>query len=170
MTRRDWLHKWFVYGLGLLPLWLLDACLLPRWPVWGITPMLLIPILVSVAVMEGAYAGMGFGLAVGLLWEAGYAGGSGSMILFMAVLGGICGVLSQYALSQSIAGCMLCTTAALLVLDGARIAQRLIANAAPLGPLLGVAVPECLLTLLWTPLIYLIFRQIFRRVGGTKLA
>ena len=170
MTRRDWLYKWFVYGLGLLPLWLLDAYLLPRYPIWGITPMLLIPILVSVAVMEGAYAGAGFGMVVGLLWEAAYAGGFGSMILFMTLLGTACGALSQYALSQSIAGCMLCTTGALLVLDGARVARGLITNAASLGPLLRVAVPECLLTLLWTPLIYLIFRQIFRRVGGTKLA
>ena len=170
MTRRDLLFKWTVYGLGLLALWMLDAFLLPRYPIWGITPILLVPALVSVAVMEGAYAGTGFGLAVGLLWEAAYAGGFGSMILFMALLGTVCGALSQYALSQSIAGCMLCTAGALFVLDGARIVRGLITSAASLGPLLRVAVPECLLTLLWTPLIYLIFRQIFRRVGGTRLA
>lgn len=170
MTRRDWFYKWSVYALGLLPLWLLDAYLLPRYPVLGITPMLLIPILVSVAVMEGAYAGAGFGLAIGLLWEMAYAGGFGGMVLFMTLVGTICGALSQYALSQSIAGCMLCTTGVLLVLDGARVARGLISNTAPLGALLKVALPECLLTLLWTPLIYLIFRQIFRRVGGTKLA
>ena len=78
MTRRDLLFKWTVYGLGLLALWMLDAFLLPRYPIWGITPILLVPALVSVAVMEGAYAGTGFGLAVGLLWEAAYAGGFGS--------------------------------------------------------------------------------------------
>ena len=39
-----------------------------------------------------------------------------------------------------------------------------------LDVLLRVAVPEVLLSLCWTPLVYLIFRFIFRRVGGTRLA
>ena len=30
MTRRDLIHKWLVYALGLLPVWLLDAYILPR--------------------------------------------------------------------------------------------------------------------------------------------
>ena len=36
--------------------------------------------------------------------------------------------------------------------------------------LLQVAVPEFLWSLCWMPLVYLIFRSIFRRVGGTRLA
>ena len=32
------------------------------------------------------------------------------------------------------------------------------------------AVPEVLLSLCWTPLVYLIFYLIHRRVGGTRLA
>ena len=170
MTRRDMIHKWSVYALGLLPVWLLDAYILPRFPLWGVIPMLLPSAVVAVAVLEGAYAGTCFGMSVGLLWELSYAGGFGGLVFAMALVGMVVGGLSQYALSQSIAGCMLCTTGALLVLDGARVARGLITNAASLAPLLGVAVPECLLTLLWTPLIYLIFRQIYHRVGGTKLA
>lgn len=170
MTRRDWLYKWFVYALGLLPIWLLDAYLLPRYPVFGFTPMLLAPAAVAVAVMEGAYAGAGFGLAVGLLWEIAYPGGFGAMVLFLAAVGTVCGGLSQYALSQSMAGCLLCTAGVLAVLDGFRVARGIITDTADLGPLLQVAIPECLLTLLWTPLIYLLFRHIFNRVGGTKLA
>ena len=41
MTRRDLIHKWLVYALGLLPVWLLDAYILPRVPLWGTVPMLL---------------------------------------------------------------------------------------------------------------------------------
>ena len=41
MTRRDLFHKWLIYALGLLPVWLLDAYLLPRYPLFGVTPMLL---------------------------------------------------------------------------------------------------------------------------------
>lgn len=56
------------------------------------------------------------------------------------------------------------------MLDGLRVARGLITNAAGLPALLQVAVPECLLTLAWTPLVYLLFRAIFNRVGGSKLA
>lgn len=72
MTRRDLIHKWLVYALGLLPLWLLDDYILPRYPLFGVTPMLLPVAAAAVAVLEGAYAGAGFGMAVGLLWELAY--------------------------------------------------------------------------------------------------
>ena len=170
MTRRDLIHKWSVYALGLLLVWVLDAYILPRYPLLGISPMLLPPALAAVSVLEGAFAGTGFGLAVGLLWELAYPGGFGALVFFMALAGMTMGALSQYALSQSLPGCLLCTAGVLAALDGLRVLGRLIADAAALPALLKVAVPECLLTLVWTPLVYLLFRIIFNRVGGTKLA
>lgn len=170
MTRRDLIHKWLVYTLGLLPVWLLDAYILPRYPFFGVTPMLLPLAVVSVAVLEGTYAGTGFGLAVGLLWELSYPGGFGGLVVAMALVGMVTGAASQYALSQSLPGCLLCSAGVLVLLDGLRVARGLITNAASLSALLRVAVPECLLSLVWTPVVYLLFRAIFRRVGGTKLA
>ena len=170
VTRRDLIHKWSVYALALMLVWIADAYLLPRYPLFGLTPMLLPAALAAVAVMEGTLAGCGFGLAVGLLWEAGYAGGFGGMVLFLALMGLAAGALSQYVLSQSLPGCLLCTAGILFLLDGFRVLRGLITNTATLYPLLAVAVPECLLSLLWTPLIYLLFRVVFNRVGGTKLA
>ena len=32
MTRRHFIDKWFIYALGLVPIWLLDTCILPRYP------------------------------------------------------------------------------------------------------------------------------------------
>ena len=52
MTRQDLIHKWAVYALALLPVWLLDSCILPRFPLFGITPMLLPLALRAVAVLE----------------------------------------------------------------------------------------------------------------------
>ena len=49
MTRQDLIHKWAVYALALLPVWLLDSCILPRFPLFGITPMLLPLALTAVA-------------------------------------------------------------------------------------------------------------------------
>ena len=164
------IHKWSVYALGLLPVWLLDAYILPRFPLWGVIPMLLPSAVVAVAVLEGAYAGTCFGMSVGLLWELSYAGGFGGLVFAMALVGMVVGGLSQYALSQSLPGCMLCSAGVLLLLDSLRVGRGLLTQSAQLPHLLQVAVPECLFSLACTPLIYLLFRTIFNRVGGTKLA
>ena len=170
MTRRDFIHKWFVYALGLLPVWLLDAYILPRYPLWGTVPMLLPLAVAAVAVLEGAYSGTGFGLAVGLLWELAYPGGFGGQVFFLALAGMAMGAVSQYALSQSFAGCLICSAGVLGLLDLLRVGLRLFINAAGLTALLQVAVPEFLWSLAWTPLVWLLFRFIYNRVGGTKLA
>ena len=125
---------------------------------------------VSVAVLEGAYAGAGFGLAVGLLWELSHPGGFGGLVFGMALAGMATGAVSQYALSQSFLSCLLCSAGVLGVLDGLRILRILFLQAETLDVLLQIAVPEVVLSLCWTPVVYWIFRRIYRRVGGTKLA
>ena len=170
MTRRDLFHKWFIYTLGLLPVWVLDAYILPRYPLMGVSPVLLPLAVAAVAVLEGAYAGTGFGLAVGLLWELAYPGGFGALVLYLAVAGMLMGAVSQYALSQSFPGCLICSAGVLGLLDLLRVARGLLTNAASLSELLQVAVPEFLWSMAWTPLVWLLFRAIYNRVGGTRLA
>ena len=170
MTRRNFIRKWTVYALGLLPIWLLDAYILPRMPLWGTVPMLLPLAVAAVAVLEGAYSGTGFGLAVGLLWELAYPGGFGGQVFFLALAGMAMGAVSQYALSQSFLGCLLCSAGVLGLLDLLRVAQRLFINAASLSDLLQVAAPEFLWSLAWTPPVWLLFRAIYHKVGGNRLA
>lgn len=170
MTRHDQIRKWLVYALGLLPVWLLDAYILPRLPLFGVSPMLLPLACVAVAVLEGAGAGSGFGMAVGLLWELAYPGGFGGLVLFMALTGMLTGAVSQYALSQSMASCLLCSLLTLGALDGLRIFRALVITSAPLPALLRIAVPEVLVSLVWSIPVWLLFRFIFNRVGGEKLA
>lgn len=170
MTRQDQLYKWFIYALGLLPVWILDAFLLGRWPMFGAKPLLLPLAVASVAVMEGATAGAGFGLGVGLLWALGYAGSNPGMILFLVLAGMWAGIAAQYALTQGFLGCLLCSAGTLAALEGLHILWGLFSQAAPLAVLLEAAGTELLCSLLWTPLVYLIFRWVFRRVGLDKLA
>lgn len=170
MTRRDFIHKWLVYALGLLPVWLMDAYILPRYPLWGTAPMLLPLAAAAVAVLEGAYAGTGFGLGVGLLWELAYPGGFGGLVFFLALAGMAMGAVSQYALSQSFPGCFICAAGVVGLLELLRIARGLLTNAAALSDLLQAAVPEFLWSIAWTPLVWLLFRAVHRKVGGTKLA
>ncbi len=170
MTRQDLIQKWLIYALGLVPVWLLDAYIFPRFPLFGVSPMLLPAAAAAVAVLEGAQAGTGFGLAVGLLWELAYPGGFGGLVLFMALAGMLIGTVSQLVLSQSAIGCLVCSGAVFLALDGLRIFRGLINNTANVSSMLEVAVPEVLLSLVWTLPIWLLFRFIFNRVGGDKLA
>ena len=48
--------------------------------------------------------------------------------------------------------------------------QGLMSSMINLGSMLPLALGEIALSLLWTPLIYLLFSRIYRRVGGSKLA
>lgn len=170
MTRRDLIHKWLVYALGLLPVWLLDAYILPRVPLWGTVPMLLPLAAAAVAVLEGASSGTGFGMAVGLWWELAYPGGFGGLVFYLALAGMAMGAVSQYALNQSFLGCLICSAGVLGLLDCLRVVRMLFINAAGLPDLLQVAIPEFFWSLAWTPLVWLLFRAIYNRVGGTKLA
>ncbi len=170
MNRRDMIHKWLIYGLGLIPVWLLDAYILPRYPVMGVAPSLLPVAVAAVAVLEGTFAGTGFGLAVGLLWELAYPGGFGGLVLGMALAGMLAGGVAQYLLRQSLLSCLLCSGVILSVLDGLRVLTGLFINAAPLSVLLRIAVPEILLSLIWVLPVWFLFHAIFRRVGGTRLA
>ena len=169
MTRQDQMYKWSIYALGLLPIWILDAYLLGRYPIMGVKPMLLMLAVVTVAVLEGALAGAGFGLAVGLLWALGYPSSPGIIIL-LVLTGMAVGIIAQYALTQGFLGCLLCSAAALTVYACFHILWGLFSQLAPFSALMEVALKESLLTLPWTPLVYLIFRTIFRRVGLDKLA
>ena len=48
--------------------------------------------------------------------------------------------------------------------------QRPASEQDDLSQLLQVAVPELLWSLIWSPLVWLLFRAIHSHVGGTKLA
>ena len=170
MTTRDQVHKWFFYALGLFLVWVLDAYVLNRITFFGVIPMLLPLAVVSVAVLEGAYAGAGFGLAVGLLWELAYPGGFGGLVFGMTLAGMVVGAASQYVLSQNFFSCLLCSAVVLGALDSLQVLWALFIQLDTLDVLLQVAMPEVLLSLCWTPLVYLLFRLIFNRVGGNRLA
>ena len=170
MTRRNLIHKWSVYGLGLVLVWLLDGCILPRYPLFGTIPMLLPLAATAVAVLEGAYGGAGFGMAVGLVWELAYPGGFGGLVFGMAAAGLAAGSASQYILSQSYPGCLICSCGVLLRLEALRLFRGVVTDTAAFGAMLPVAGAELALSLAWSPVIYLLFRSIYRRVGGTRLA
>lgn len=170
MTTQDLVHKWLVYALGLVPIWLLDAFVLNRYTPFGVAPTLIPLAVVAVAVLEGMHAGTGFGLGAGLLWEACVPGGTGIRIIGMALAGMCAGAVARYGLSQSFLGCFLCSLGVLGVMEGVQVAVGLFTLLSQPGPLLSTAGAELAWSLVFTPLIYLVFRLIYNKVGGDTLA
>ena len=113
MTRQDFLIKWGVYALALVPVWFLELFVLNRFPLFGVAPMLLPLAAVCVAVLEGTTAGAGFGLFVGILCDAAYFNTDGAMTVGLCLIGVGAGALAQYVLRQNLVGCLLCSFAAL---------------------------------------------------------
>lgn len=164
MTTRDFLTKWTAYALALVPVWFLEAFVLSAFPFHGVKPMLLPIAAMTVATLEGAAAGAGFGLGVGLLFDAVDPGLPGVMILAFSVLGLLTGLLAQYVLRQDLIGCLLNSALALAGIDALRIGARLLMGTAPLKVMAAVAGKEIGWSLCFTPLVYLLFRWVFRRV------
>lgn len=164
MTRQDYLVKWTAYVLAFLPLWLADSLLLPWFPLFGVTAGLLTPAAITVAVLEGPQAGVGFGMFVGVVYDAFHTDVPGWMILALALLGLAAGLATQYGLRQNLAGCLVCGAAATAAIDLLRMAVRLLRGQGGLAAMAVVAGREILAALICGVPVYFLFRWVYRRV------
>lgn len=170
MTRRDYIVKWLVYALALFPVWLLDGTVLSRYPFWGVCPMLLPLATVSVATLEGAFGGAVFGVWVGFLWATTYGTPSGLAVIGLTLVGLFAGIVTQYALSRSFLSCLICSVGALAVIGALRMLRILFLRQADFEVLLQIGAAELAVSLVWLPLVYLIFWLAYRKVGGIRLS
>lgn len=153
-----------MYVLGLLPIFILGLYILPWFPVFGTVPALLPVAAITVAVLEGPIAGAGFGLFVGILSDAFIPGLPGAMTLGLTLLSIAAGAAARYGVRQDLAGCLLCSLSALVFINLVRILRAVFSGWAALPALLAVAGQEILWSLVFSPLIYVIFRWVFLRV------
>lgn len=165
MTRQDFIKKWLIYTLALLLTALLQQQVCARLRLFGAAPVLLPLAVMALASLEGATGGGGFGIGVGVL--AMYLDGSSAWAVLLLCLCGVAtGLLAQYALSRSFFGYLLCCLVATGLREGWFVLTRWRIGTAPLPVLLRVAGPELLYTMLLSPLIYLLFRFVYRRWGA----
>ena len=165
MTRQDFLLKWLIYALALLPVWWLDQYVLNRFLVLGVSPRLLPVAAVTVAVLEGAVGGAAFGLGVGVLCDAVYYGAWGGMTLGLCLIGWAAGAAAQYVLRRNFGGCLLCSAAGLALLELCQVASGLFTGLGDLYSLLRVAAPELLWSLCFVCLLYPWFSWVRRRIA-----
>lgn len=169
MSQRDFILKWLLYALALLPILILEQYVLPWFPIFGIVPVLLPTAAIILAVLEGPVAGAGFGLFVGILIDALSPDLVGIMTLGLSLLGLAAGTAARYGVRQNMLGCLICSACALCVINFARIVYFLLRGIASLWPLLSVALPEIIISLVFLPLIYGIFLWVYRRVPQASL-
>ncbi len=165
MTQRDFILKWLLYALALLPIFILDLYILPWFPIFGIIPTLFPLAAVAVAVLEGPIGGAGFALFIGILSDAFIPFGlPGASTILLTLVGFGVGTLVRYGVRQNFIGCLLCCSSTLGLLALIRIFFSLLAGKGSLLSLFSVAIPEVIISLVFTPLIYGIFLWVFRRV------
>ena len=169
MTRRDFLIKWLVYTLALLPILILTLYVFPWIPIFGTIPALLPVAAITVAVLEGPVGGAGFGLFVGILSDALIPGIPGTMTFALCFLGACAGAAARYGVRQNMVGCLICSTGAMFMINLIRVIYLLLRDAAPLGILLSTSLAEVFWSLVFLPLIYGIFLWVFRRVPKTTV-
>ncbi len=168
MTRKDFITKWLIYAVALLPVWFVEIYLLSRVKLFGVSPMLLPVAAVIVAVLEGVQAGAGFGMAAGILCDTVYHT-HGAMTVGLAALGAGVGIAARYLVRQDLPGCLLCAAGALGLMDLVRVGWYLASGAASLGALARVAVPEVLFSLAFVFPLYPLLRWVHERIQFATL-
>lgn len=169
MTQQDKRFKWLCYALSVLPVWLLETQLLSRFPLFGTVPVLLPLCAVAAGLLEGPSAGAWFGLGVGILADAVYPGTPGGMTLGVALLGWLSGLFSQHGIGQTFPGFLICSAVSYASLELCRLLWGGLTALGSWGALAWVACKEGLWSLCFTLPVYLLFRAVYRRVGGQKL-
>lgn len=169
MTTQHLMHKWFIYNIGLLPVWMLDCYILSRYPVLAVTPLLLPLVVSAVATLEGDLAGGSFGMWVGFLWETTYPVAPGGMIFFLTLFGYLIGVWSRFGLKKGFLGFFISSMGVLICVEALWTLDWFL-RGKNTQYTLYLAGKQVALSLCYSPLVYGIYYKIFRKVGGNKLA
>lgn len=167
MTRQRFGTIWASNALAFLPLLLLQGLVFPRLPFPGAHPFLLPLAVAMVSVREGASAGAGYGLFVGLFSVL--LGEGPAMIFLFSLLGAVLGLIFRYGLQRDFWGCLLGSILALSLLDLLRMSALVIRDGASFFGLLSIALPELLWSILFFPLVFFLYYLAslsHRRRGG----
>lgn len=170
VTRQLLMKKWLMYGFGLFPIWFLDCFVLGRYPIEGATPMLLPLTVAAVATLEGRLAGGAFGMWVGFVWETTYPGGWGGLIFVLTLFGFLAGAGVEKVLQKGFLGFFISGFGILVGVETLTILAWMLTGHGNHLELVALAGRQVALSILYTPLVYVIFRKIFSKVGGTRLA
>lgn len=159
--------KWTAYGLMILL-----ACILQSTPhlftILGARPLLIVPVVISIAMFTGPVGGAAAGIAGGLLWDLYADRLLGFNALLLLILGCACGLLVHVLIRNNLLSAMLLIGGALLVqcLADWFFNHVLLGLDHPFYLLLHQVLPNMAYTLIVAPLLYgltLLIARLLRR-------
>lgn len=165
MTRRDLFFKWLYYSVATLLLILLQSTLLPAIRLWGVHPFLP-PMLVAIAAMlEGPLEGCSFAAVFGLLCDITMPGVI--PCFYTLVLPGCAlpaAMIARRRMRPGYLCALLSSLLAMLLTDLLQMLLMSFQGGVNIPAALSLSGRECLVTVLLSPLVYLLLRSVSRRV------
>ncbi len=147
---------------------LIQSCTLPA---VNLRICLLLPLTVIIAMFEKESAGLLYGILAGCLWDVSTATADGMKALFLAMTGCICGLLIRYIMRNNLLSALVLTGAAsLLFFIGHWVLYVVPHGTGMWASLLRFYIPQILITLLMTVIIYFFIRAIEKKLRTTDEA
>lgn len=157
MTKRKnkFIIKFLVYLPYLLLLYLLQSTVFTRLTIFGVKPLILPLAVVGTALFKGKVTGGVFGIFAGMLMDLSYNQPTVQFTLILTVTGILFGVLSDTVLVQGYPSYLLCSALQLLICSALQVLSFVVLSGAPLNSLIGTALTQSLVSLIFTvPLYY----------------
>ncbi|MDR3208202.1 MAG: rod shape-determining protein MreD [Oscillospiraceae bacterium] len=156
--------KWLTYALVFAGLAVLQTGVMPLLTIAGVHPNLLALAPPMVAVLEGGVPGAMFGVVAGLCCDALLPPFAAVHTIYFFLSGLLVGCLSEALLKKNFGTAALSALASLTVLDVLLFALFFfIPRRAGFGAITQVLIPEVAFSALFTPLVYLPLRWVWRR-------
>lgn len=164
MTRTK--HRTLVKILILTPylilLYLLQATVFTRLTVFGAKPLLLPLAVAGVALFGGKAEGGVFGLFAGMLMDMACNQPTVQFTLLLTLTGLLVGFLSDTALVHGFPSFLICGALELLVCSAVQVFVLMVLRGAPFSVVAGIALRQCLSSLLFVIPFYYISRFLGR--------
>ena len=141
---------------------LLQNCILPS---VNLRICFLLPLTVIVAMFEKETAGLLYGLLAGCLWDVSTATSDGMKALFLALTGCICGLLVRYIMRNNLLSALALSSSTTILFHLFHwLFYVVVHKSGMFVALLRVYIPQALLTILVTPLLYFLLRALEKRL------
>lgn len=162
--RSEFFIKWALFGAATLLLFLLQGFLLQFLSIFGVMPFLY-PVLTAVVGMyEGSLAGAAYGLILGVLCDLTMTGPIPCFYTLIFPLAGFCAALIAQSWLPSGFLCSLVTSAVSFILtDGFRCLLLALSGKAAWAAAAAITARETGASVLFVPVVFLLFRQIHRK-------
>ncbi|MCD8382969.1 MAG: hypothetical protein LUC30_08700 [Clostridiales bacterium] len=147
----------------LLLCFFLERCVLNRLPLWGGTPLLMPLAAAAVGFLEGSGAGAICGLGAGLASALAMGSDGTALIWFDTAVGLVCGFTLDRALGRTFPGYLLCALGTMLLWEGLQAVIHILFLGDAAVTVLALAGAEGGYSLLFAPVIYLVFRLLHDR-------